>query len=87
MDEFAVRLRSLDDNHISYNKNNHPFISGFQNYYLYIVCLKGSILPLKGSIREKLKGVKAYGEKLLMVIATNFTSICCVYKKKILKND
>ena len=40
---------------------------------------------LKESVREKLKG--AYGEKLSIGIATNLTSICCVNKEKIVKND
>ena len=33
---------------------------------------------LKGSVREKLKGVYAYVEKYSMVIATHLTSIFCV---------
>ena len=34
-----------------------------------------------------MKGVWVYDEKLLMVIAINLFSICCVYKEKIVKND
>ena len=33
------------------------------------------------------KGVLAYVEKCSMVIAANLTSICCVYKEKIVKNN
>ena len=42
---------------------------------------------LKGSVREKWKGVYAYVEKYSMVIATNFTSICRVYEEKIVIQD
>ena len=36
---------------------------------------------------QKLKGVLADVEKVSMVIATNLTSICCVYKEKISKKN
>ena len=42
---------------------------------------------LKGSVCEKWKGVKANVESNSIVIATNLTSIYCVYKEKIVKND
>ena len=32
-------------------------------------------------------GLQAYGEKLSLLITPNLTSICCVYKEKIVKND
>ena len=48
---------------------------------------KTTFLKVKGSVREKLKGVKAYGEKLAFLIASNLTLICCVYKEKIIIND
>ena len=32
-----------------------------------------------------MKGTQAYVEKYSMVISTNITSICCVYKEKIVK--
>ena len=44
------------------------------------------ISRLKGSI-IKITGVLTYVEKYSMVIATNLTSICCVYEEKIVKND
>ena len=34
-----------------------------------------------------MKVVQAYGEKYSMVIKTNLTSICFVYKEKIAKDD
>ena len=38
---------------------------------------------------QKLKGVFAENERgyKLTAIATNLTSVCCVYKEKIVKND
>ena len=45
------------------------------------------IFKFKGSVREKLKGVQAQCDKKALLIATNLTSICCVYKEKIVKND
>ena len=50
-------------------------------------------VPTKGEFLKgihlihKLKGVQAYVEKYSMVIAANLTSICCVYKEKIVNND
>ena len=41
----------------------------------------------KGSVREKWKEEYAYGEKKSLLISTNLTSICCVYKEKIVRND
>ena len=41
--------------------------------------------PFKRSVCEKCKGVKAYGEKQALLIATNLTSFCCVYKEKSVK--
>ena len=41
---------------------------------------------VKGNVREKWKGIGLF-EKYLMVIAINLTSICCVYKEKLFKND
>ena len=35
----------------------------------------------------KWKGVEVYGEKQALLFATNLTSICCVHKEKIVKND
>ena len=52
-----------------------------------LLSIHGSIqngLLIKGSVR---KVVWVYVEKYSMVIATNLTSICCVYKEKIVKND
>ena len=43
---------------------------------------------IKGSVREKWKGgIGLDVQKYSMVIAANFTTICCVYKEKIVKND
>ena len=36
---------------------------------------------IKGSVRKNERGLNA------LLIATNLTSICCVYKEKIVKND
>ena len=36
----------------------------------------------KGNVCKKLKGVKTYGEKLSMVVSTNLSYICFVYKEK-----
>ena len=44
-------------------------------------------LTLKGSVHKKWKGVWVYFVKQSMVITANLTSICCVYKEKIVKND
>ena len=41
----------------------------------------------KGSVCEKWKGVQAYAEKYSMVMTTNLSSICCVYKEKMINND
>ena len=46
-----------------------------------------SSVGFKGSVRETLKGVQAQCDKKELLIATNLTSICCVYKEKIVKND
>jgi len=62
--------------------------------YTNLISWKVKILTFRqfwGSWRD-LKGVFAknrngYGDKLLMVIATNLTSICCVYEENIDKND
>ena len=43
-------------------------------------------LIIKGSVREKLKGLYAQCDKKALLIATNLTSICCVYKEKIVKD-
>ena len=43
-------------------------------------------LIIKGSVREKLKGLYAQCDKKALLIASNFSSICCVYKKKIVKD-
>ena len=44
-------------------------------------------MKVKGSVLKKMKGVQADVEKYSMVFATNPTTICCVYKEKIVKND
>ena len=41
------------------------------------------VSEVKGSVREKWKGVLAWCNKKALLIATNLTFICCVYKKKI----
>ena len=46
-----------------------------------------STLFLKGSVREKEKGVEAQCDKKALLIAANLTSICCVYKEKIEKTS
>ena len=43
------------------------------------------ISKLKGGVREKWKGVLAWCDKKALLIATNFTSIWCVYKEKNVK--
>ena len=40
----------------------------------------------KGSVREKWKWVYDYCDKKALLIDTNVTSICCVYKEKIVKD-
>ena len=42
---------------------------------------------IKGSVCDKWMGVEAYVETYSMVIATNCTAICCVYKNNIVKHD
>ena len=51
-----------------------------------VFILQNTFIFIKGSVHEKLMGVQAYVEKYSIVVATNFTSICCVYKEKIDKN-
>ena len=41
---------------------------------------------IKGSVREEWKGILAYGEKYSLLIVTNLTFICWVYKEKIDKD-
>ena len=47
---------------------------------LLTVSAESYIIKLKGSVREKC-------DKKAPLIATNLTSLCCVYKEKIVKSD
>ena len=52
-------------------------------FLLRNICIyyRRTLFLLKGRVREKLKRIKAYVEKYSMVIASNLTSIWCVYRK------
>ena len=45
------------------------------------------LIDLKGVFAKNERGYKAYDEEYVLLIATNLTSICCVYKEKIAEND
>ena len=42
---------------------------------------------LKGVFAKNERGYRLNAIKKALLIATNFTSICCVYKEKIVKDD
>ena len=50
-----------------------------KTYHFYNI---SSSFDVKGSVREKWKGVLANIESNSMVIATNLTSICCVCTRR-----
>ena len=67
-----------------------------KHYLLHVFTHKKKLLMFPYSLFTKnLKGVFAKNErgyrlnaiKKALLIATNLTSICCVYKEKIVKND
>ena len=48
---------------------------------------KKEIFLKKEVVAKNESGYGLYGEKLSLLIASNLTSICCVYKEKIVKID
>ena len=58
----------------------------FQGVWL-INCLFVPVPAHPGVPHTHLKRGVAKNEKLSMVIASNITYICCVYKEKIIKNE
>ena len=44
-------------------------------------------VPLKGVFAKNERGNRLNAIKKALLIATNLTSICCVYEEKIVKND
>ena len=44
-------------------------------------------MHFKGVFGKNERGYRLTAKKKALLIATNLTSICCVYKEKIVKND
>ena len=60
-----------------HKQRSDKYNKGLQLKTIFLITL------LERRVREN----RFYGEKLSIIIATNLSSICCVYKEKIVKND